>query len=662
MRNTFISFLLLFAALSVAQTTFMVPMRDSVCLATDIYLPPDTADNPVPILLNRTPYGRGDVDEEFKDTLLNRGVGFAIQDSRGRGDSEGVDSLFIGNGWGVHKDGYDAVEWLAAQPWCNGDIAMIGGSGEGIMAYLATGAAPPHLQCVLAANCTGDMYHVGAFPGGCYRKEMIDNYFTIFGPSYMIDAFAEHYIYDSSWHEADLSRRYDSVTVPVFHVAGWFDPFCEGNIGAFEGFEYDGAPGAAGEQYLVIGPWCHGAWTRTNQGDLNFPANSMWDFVTPAAQFMLHHLKGEYPEVADWPAVHCYIMGDVMDTTQPGCEWVDFENWPPPEMVFDSLYLRPDQTIAPTPSTISDTGLSYDSNPDAPFIHTGGRNLFVRPGPKNQWLQDIGAQGVIWTTEPLDTPITIAGPVTARIYASSSCIDTDFMVRLCDVYPSGTSYLVNDGAIKARFREGVDHETFLEPDSIYEFEIDVGNVAISFGTGHRIRLGISSALSTRYEANPQTGEPFRVHTHTEIATNTIFCDTEHRSRIILPVLPTYPIAINEAKSRLPGAYALSAHPNPFNSAVSITAPEGAEIEIFDLNGRRVAQLPDGGTVGEALVASRDATNRDFSDTGKREGTSPSPTIHEFTWTPAVSIASGVYLVRAKTDGGAAAVKRVVYLK
>ena len=123
MRNTFISFLLLFAALSVAQTTFMVPMRDSVRLATDIYLPPDTADNPVPILLNRTPYGRDDVDEEFRDTLMGRGVGFAIQDSRGRGASEGVDSLAC-----------RMIDWLDVE----GTTCSFGSDGEGNYTYLGT--------------------------------------------------------------------------------------------------------------------------------------------------------------------------------------------------------------------------------------------------------------------------------------------------------------------------------------------------------------------------------------------------------------------------------------------------------------------------------------------------------------------------------------------
>ena len=646
--------LLLIAISAFAQTTFMVPMRDSVHLATDIFLPPDTAFESVPILLTRTPYGRGDGGEgDLDDSLLAHGIGFAIQDSRGRGGSEGVDSLFLGNGWGVHQDGYDAVEWLAAQPWCNGDIAMIGGSGDGIMTYLAVGAAPPSLVCALVANCTVDMYHIGAFPGGCYRKEQIDNYFNIFGPSYMIDAFAEHYIYDSTWFEADLSRRYSVVDVPVFHVAGWFDTFCEGNIAAFQGFEGAGAPGAADSQYLVIGPWCHGKWNRTDQGDLNFPANSIWDFDTAAYKFLLHYLKDEYPEVETWSPVRCYVMGDVADTSQPGNEWVDFDRWPPFEMTLDSIYLQPDKTLAWNPPTIADSGLTYNSNPGAPVLHNGGRNLFVSPGPKNQLLQDLAAQGFVWTSLPLDSAITIVGPISARLFVSSDCIDTDFMVRVCDVYPSGTSYLILDGALKTRFREGYDHEVFMTPGTIYELEIEIGNVAICLSEGHRLRIGITSTLSSRYEPNPNTGEPFREHTHTAIASNTVYCDSAHPSRIILPLLPNYATEIAETAPR-PNDFSISAYPNPFNSTCRIGIESGEwrveSVDVFDMTGRMVEK--------ETLRPS--ATSLDKGGNGhaplNKGGRGGS-----YIWQPGPALGSGVYLIRV-TIGEQSTAKRVVYLK
>ena len=139
------------------------------------------------------------------------------------------------------------------------------------------------------------------------------------------------------------------------------------------------------------------------------------------------------------------------------------------------------------------------------------------------------------------------------------------MVRIEDVYPAGTAYLVFDGALKARFREGTDHEVFLTPGEIYEFDIDIGNIAISFDTGHRIRVGIASALYDRYEANPNTGEPFREETHNIIAHNNIYVGPSYPSRIVFDKLPE---ARDEVEYELSAGWNLLSY--PFNDDASIS--------------------------------------------------------------------------------------------
>ncbi len=600
-------FLILLVGGVYAGTTFMVPMRDGIRLATDVYLPPDTSYGPVPLVLNRTPYGRNP-GGAFRDSLFAHGIGWVCQDIRGCGDSEGRDSIFWDDGWGEKQDGYDTVEWLASQPWCNGKIGVYGGSAHGITSYLCAGALPPHLVCGFVAHCASNLYKHAAFPGGCYRREQIDNWYKLRGAGYMLDFIAEHYIYDSTWYSLNLERRFEMMDIPFYHVAGWYDTFCEGNIDAFVGLQRNN------NQKLIIGPWTHGGWRERKQGDLFYPENSLWDDIPPAVQWFAHYLKGEDNGIDRESPVHCYIMGDCTNPQAPGNEWFDFDSWPPENITYDTLFLHPDQTLKPYPPS-TDTGITYYHDPGGPLLNNGGRNLIIPAGPKNQFFQDIAKQGKIWTSDVLAQPLIIAGRVRARIYLSSDCVDTDVMVRLCDLYPDNKSYLVMDGALMARFREGTDHEVFMSPGEVYGMDVDLGNIGIAFAEGHRIRVGVSSALFPRYEANPNTGEPFRKNTHTQVAHNTIHMGEGYPSCIILPVLKGLSIEEVVSKERF------SIFPNPFHSYCSIQAPKGARVEVFDIKGCRVAELPSG----------------------------------RYVWKPSEELPSGVYFLKIKRE-----LRKVVY--
>jgi len=539
--------LIILSEIVFAQTTFMVPMRDSVCLATNVYLPDDTASGPVPLVLNRTPYGRND-GGSFRDSLFTHGIGFACQDPRGRGDSEGVDSLFLDNGWGERRDGFDTVEWLAAQPWCNGKIGYYGGSAHGIIGYLCMAANPPHLVCGFVACAASDMHKHGIFPGGCYRREQIDSWMSLYGLTHMRDLFVENYIYSEEWDRLNIFTRLDSINVPFYHIGGWYDTFLEGNVDAFYRIQYEGASGANGTQKMLIGPWTHGHWNTRTQGALVYPENSLWTIEPLATLWFAHYLKDEDNGIEDTSAVRVYIMGDTADTLD-GCYWKEFSHWPPEETQKDSLFLHFDNTLTDAVDSL-DTFLTYYHDPDAPMYHTGGRNLISLflfglggSGPRSQLLQDLSPQGVIFTSDVLDESVRIIGRVKLRLFASSDCVDTDFMVRLEDVYPSGTPFLVFDGALGARFREGRDHEVFMTPGEVYEFEIELGNIAISFEEEHRIRIGICSALYDRYESNSNTGEPFRLDTYTQIANNNIHIGPSYPSSIIFDVFPNEPAEV-----------------------------------------------------------------------------------------------------------------------
>ena len=160
------------------KQTYMVPMRDGIRLATDVYLP-SSEEGPWPAILIRTPYGRLPSDDDIVETMIMLFTGeiqyaVVIQDTRGRFDSEGVDSLVFSDGWGRKQDGYDTVEWTAQQEWCTGRVGMFGPSAMGIAQYLAAGAAPPHLRCCLAIVAASNLYTDAIFYGGAYRRSLVD--------------------------------------------------------------------------------------------------------------------------------------------------------------------------------------------------------------------------------------------------------------------------------------------------------------------------------------------------------------------------------------------------------------------------------------------------------------------------------------------------------
>ena len=582
-------------ALLSAQTTAMVPMRDSVKLATNIYLPPDTANGAVPVVLCRTPYGRGPAGI-FQDSLFAHGIGYVSQDTRGRGGSEGVDSLFLNDGWGDKQDGYDTVEWLAQQPWCNGKIGVYGGSAYGITAYLCAGSLPPHLVCGFVAHCASSLYHHAVFPGGCYRKEQVDGWTLFMHLTSLKNLMIEHYIYDPFWDTTNLENRIELLNVPFYQIAGWYDTFCEGNIDAFQGLQLRGADLAQGNQKIIIGPWTHGNWLNRKQGELFYPENSRWDMVPVATQWFAHYLKGEENGIETIPPVQCYVMGACLnETNAPGNEWSWFNNWPPDHIVYDTLYFHLDKSLSKTKPDESGDSLTFYHKPGAPLYCNGGRNLLWFSGPRNQFFQDISPQNLIWTTEPLTESITITGKVLAKIYLSSDCIDTDIMVRIEDVYPNGQSFLVMDGALKTRFRDGFDQEIFMTPYEIYELEIDVGNIAMSFAPGHRIRVGVSSALFPRYDMNPNTGEPFRQHTYTKVAHNAIHTNRDHASCIIFPTLQSETSVAQIEDKTTPNGFTLDQnYPNPFNQTTtigfSLSKTTFVSLTIYDILGHEIDVL------------------------------------------------------------------------
>lgn len=577
-----------------ASEFVMIPMRDGTGLAADIYYPL-IGEGLWPAVLVRTPYGRSlSGSETLVNQILTNVLSdyvLVIQDTRGRGGSEGLDSLYFSDGWGKNRDGYDTVEWIAAQAWSNGKVGMWGPSALGITQYLAAGARPPHLTCCCVLVATGNLYEDAIFYGGVYRQALVDGWLRSVDQDSLQEFFVEHPNYGPVYDIMNIFTRLDSIDVPILHIAGWHDIFLQGNIDAFAGLQERGGPNARGNQKLIIGPWVHDI-TAAQPGELYFPHATPLLFFNTMFQWFDHWMKGESNSVDTMAAVQYYVMGDADQPETLGNTWIESDVWPP-EYTPVRFYLQPDSGLSSLGSAEDAPLDTFSFDPENPAPTLGGRNMNIDAGTYDQRPVEARPDVLTYTTDVLEDTVIIAGPVWVELHAGSDAPDTDFMASLCDVYPDGRSMLIADGAVQARHRHSLRDEELLEPGEITSYTIDLWSAAVAFGPGHRIRLNITSSNTPRFEVNPNTGEPFRRHTHTQIAHQCVYLDPEYPSALILPVLEGVDTAAPEHREhRLRTPALLANYPNPFNgwTSIPILLPDGkadGALSIFNVRGQCV---------------------------------------------------------------------------
>lgn len=554
--------------LAYQKTTTMIPMRDGIRLATDIYLP-SVRKNPIPCILVRTPYGKSHALDEWLMFILVDLLQYAItiQDMRGRYASEGIDSLYFSDGWGRIRDGYDTIEWLAQQSWCNGKIGMFGASAMGITQYLTAGANPPHLRCCVVMVAASNLYEDAIFYGGEYQKALVNGWLKDVGREDLIPFFFTHHDYSPVYDPVNLSTRWDSVNVPILHIGGWYDIFTQSILNAFMGIQDKGGPLAKGKQKLIMGPWVHDI-SRTSCGELVFPNSDSMEFLDEIITWMEEHLKGISPE-KPLPTVQYYLMGDPEMENSPGNRWIESASWPLPTTPV-SMYLREGGALSFEHPAHTELPDHFDFDPNDPVPTIGGRNLNLPAGAFDQRTVENRPDVLVYTSAPLTDSILVVGRIQVKLWASSDGWDTDFTAKLCDVYPSGKSMLITDGIIQARHQNSLEKEEFLVPNEPTEFCIDLWSTAIAFAPGHQIRVSISSSNYPRFEVNPNTGKSFGDFSEMRIARQTIYHDRLHPSAILLPVTNPPVTFVQKNDSQMPEKLFLGQnYPNPFNNETLI---------------------------------------------------------------------------------------------
>ena len=557
-----------------------VAMRDNVRLDTNVFYPP--GGGRFPTVLIRTPYGKGTDLPAGYQSFVNHGYAVVMQDVRGRYASGGEFDILNQEG----PDGYDTLNWIAAQPWSDGKVGMIGGSYLGIAQWRVALLNNPHLKAIFPVVSGSDEYldryyspggalklghrllwmSLNLTPAGTAKPKFADYIYHL--PLRTADRSAtrrtlgfyqsilNHPDYDSFWKNLSVRENIDHVHVPVFSVGGWYDNFAESDLEAFTAIHK--LYGRLDDKHrIMIGPWAHNMSTP-------FPGVTYGDdSSSPIRSYQIewfdHWLKGA-PEGArrfspeTWHAVraevdeapvHIFVMGVN--------RWRDEPDWPLARARNTPLYLASERAA----NSVSGGGVlrwkpehaqaeessadSFTYDPRNPVPTLGGAvccDPKIFPwGPIDQRPVEKRKDVLVYTSAPLKQDLEVTGTVHVVLYASTSAPDTDFMAKLVDVFPNGEARNLTDGVLRLRYRGGLEKAELAEPGKVYPIAIDAGVTSNVFLAGHAIRIEISSSNFPRFDRNPNTGRALADETTLKKAQQTVYHSRQYPSRVLLPVIP-----------------------------------------------------------------------------------------------------------------------------
>jgi len=513
-------------------------MRDGTRLAANVFKPQGRG--PWPVVLSRTPYlkdGRGSGPQLAAQAkrYTDAGYVFVLQDVRGKGRSQGFYAAFEND----IEDGYDSVEWAAAQPWSNGKIGMTGGSALGITANLAATSAPPHLVANYVVVAPADRLPY-SYPGGVMKDKDTIGWLAGQGVSQaVLDRTRTRATDDVTWQRVSMVQNRKYIRIPTFHVGGWYDIFNGGTVDNFEWLQNHGSKGARGNQKLMMGPFGHGNLS----GDLAYPGNDRLALGgDQEIRWFDHWLKGVDNGIMAEPPVSYFMMASAKKgALSPKNRMLTSANWPPANREV-RYYLTPSKSLTTKAPGIEEAKASYRFDPAKPVATFGGANLTFERGPMDQRAVGQRQDYLRFQTPVLEKDVAIAGPVKVELWAATDGPDTDFVAKLVDVYPDGYEALILDAPIRTRYRNGrmPDQIRMMTPNAPEKLEIDLWPTALTFEKGHRIAVHITSSNAPRLEVNPNTGEaPGRQTKKPRVAVNTIYMDETRPSALVLPVV--YPL-------------------------------------------------------------------------------------------------------------------------
>ncbi|WP_047247362.1 CocE/NonD family hydrolase [Maribacter thermophilus] len=592
--------------IAIIDQKIMMPMRDGIRLATDIYRP--KTDKKVPIIFSRTPYNFnswGDGKQRTRTAsraleAVKRGYAYVVQNERGRYFSEGEWDIL-----GVPlTDGYDAFTWMKNQPWSNGKIGTLGCSStaEWQMAVAALDH-PSHAAMVPQGfgagvgrvgdiNEQGNWYRGGAeqmlffswlygvehdkfkprIPAGATQEDLIrisrfydlapenppvdmaqalkhlpiqDILKNINGKHEIFDKMIRRKPNDEDWFKGGLYHDNMDIGVPSFWFASWYDVSITPNIALFNHVRNNAKDKEIRDnQYLVIAPTLHCAYTRATENTIvgeRSVGDARLNYDEQIYAWFDMWLKGEKNDFKEkTPRVQYYTMGSN--------KWQASETWPPENAKPTTFYLNSGghansaygDGVLSTKKAGSDNPDSFTYDPMVPVPSYGGNvcctGNAVKGGAYDQQQMETRNDILVYTSDVLDEGVEVSGFIESTLYVSSDAKDTDFTIKLIDVYPDGRAYNLDETIQRVRYREGYDKEVFMEKGKVYKVDLTPMSTSNYFEKGHRIRIEVSSSNFPRFARNLNTGGNNYDEKVGVVAHNKVHHSKEHPSQIKLPIV------------------------------------------------------------------------------------------------------------------------------
>lgn len=541
-----------------------VPMRDGVRLAATVYLP--LIEGSCPAVLVRTAYNRSGFYNAFFPT---HGMTLVVQDCRGRYESGGEFHPFVHEA----EDGYDTVEWIGSQPWCNGKVGMYGDSYLAATQFYAAPMGSRFLHVLNPRFMAGDCWKRAYYCDGAFSLALTWSWLCFECASRVSHASSmplinvcetlrtlpllslderagagevPHYRdyvrrshYDDHWRALCIRDQFAQFNIPVLLTGGWYDNYAAETAANFVRLQQQApTPELRDGHRMIIGPWTHGINSDSVLGEIDFGKEALRE--NDATERWLDCILHEgNPRKFQAAPIRIFVMGANI--------WRDEYEWPLARARTVNYYLHAGSRLSTELPQGDEPPDQYSYDPDDPVPTLGGNHSvgpynpglyeFVKPGPYDQQAVERRRDVLSYTSDVLAQDTEVTGPVSLKLYASSSARDTDFVAKLTDVHPDGRSINITEGVIRARFREDVwGPPKLLDPGAVYEFTIDLQVTSNVFRKGHRIRVDITSSNFPLWDRNLNSGNDPGTDTEMTVADQTIYHDAVRASHIALPVV------------------------------------------------------------------------------------------------------------------------------
>lgn len=569
-RNSFFFSIVLFFMIAVGCTnsdqesfkSIMIPVRDGTNLATDLYFPSSISDS-YPVILIRTPYSKK-LLKEYGEFYSKQGYVTVIQDVRGKYGSEGDWTPYKTEG----KDGYDVIEWLASQKWSNGKVGMVGGSYSGSVQLAAAIEAPPHLVTIIpnitpATPYNNTPYENGVFALGSdirwsdivvndisgmemntkFREVFQKNWYEELNYLPVIDLdkkiMKKEVDFWREWNQNEPGATYyeeidylgnmQAIKIPVFLQSGWFDVANRGTKMIYNKLIETGNENVK----LIIGPWVHSDRSSKQLGPMYLGEEAGIDLFALYTKWLDYWLKGIDNGILNDPKVQLFNIG-------PN-HWIYADSYPIKSSVESKLFLTSNTSDnssvegkligKDSGNPIGSNSFNYDpSNPTPGFSDFMKKNRFSDYKQIIEQRSDV----VIFETDVLKDSLTISGPISAVIYASSSALDTDFSLTVTgvniegDIFPIGQTF----GIIRAKYRNSLRKAELLDKNKICKYTIDLSHTFYTLSPGEKIRLEIASSSFPEFSRNLNTGNNNQTTNEFIIAEQRIYHNEEYPSHVV----------------------------------------------------------------------------------------------------------------------------------